>query len=418
MRRFYSFLMHFFTPYLLLRLWFKGRRLPAYRQRISERFCWDSAVYHSVDVWLHAVSLGEVIAATPLIEAMLENGWSVLVTTMTPTGSEQVSKCFANRVAHRYVPYDISSVVRRFFKMTQPRIGVIVETELWPNLIYEASAANIPLFLANARLSERSLTGYMRFKFLFAPLLRQFSAILAQSNDDARRFIALGAQEAQVKALGNMKFDIHTHNIDSTTYALLKERWGGGRRVVIAASTHEDEELQILACFNRLQQAIPGVILLIAPRHPERFESIYQLSQQQGFNTGLRSLAQTLHGQNEVVVLDCLGELLGWYQMSDYAFVGGSLVPVGGHNVLEPIAMGVPVLSGRHVHNFKTICADLERAQAIVLVDDAVALVDALIELECHEDLKKSMVNNATKVLNSNKGSVQKHLACIQRSWV
>lgn len=414
MRIIYSLLMYLLTPYLLLRLWWKGRKLPAYRQRILERFCLASRAPKKVDVWVHAVSLGEVIAATPLIDAMLDSHWSILITTMTPTGSDRVKARFGNKVSHQYVPYDLPAVVNRFFRQVQPRVGVIMETELWPNLIYQAQKAKIPLLLANARLSERSLNGYMKLKFLFKPILNLFFAILAQSEEDAQRFIALGANKDLVHVLGNMKFDLQTNRVDSEKFRDIKNHWGSNRPVVIAASTHDDEESQIFSRLRRLQQAIPYVVLLIAPRHPERFQTVYQLSVEAGFNTGLRSSSDTLSPENEVVVLDCLGELLGLYQISDYAFVGGSLVPVGGHNVLEPIAMNVPVVSGDQVHNFKTICSDLKDAQAIQLVQHADGLIDAIIKLHEDQEFHKRMVENATKVLESNKGSVLKHIQKVE----
>ena len=414
MRFVYSFLMYLLTPYLLFRLWWKGRSLPAYRKRILERFCFDKEENRSFDIWVHAVSLGEVIAATPLIDAMLDKQWSVLVTTMTPTGSERVQLRFGNKVSHRYVPYDLPGVLKRFFKRNQPKVGVIMETELWPNLIYQAHNAQVPLLLANARLSERSLNGYLRLKFLFKPVLNQFFAILAQSADDAARFIALGARNNIVHVLGNIKFDLQTHTVDSAKFKELKSHWGADRIAVIAASTHEDEEAQILSQLKRLQKAIPEVVLLIAPRHPERFQTVYQLCQQAGFNTGLRSAVDTLSSQNEVVVLDSLGELLGLFEISDFAFVGGSLVPVGGHNVLEPIAMNVPVLSGNQVHNFKTICRDLDEAQAIQMVSQADELIDAIITLHTDKSLQERMVKNATAVLENNKGALDKHLDKIE----
>lgn len=414
MRLIYSFLMYLLTPYLLFRLWWKGRKLPGYRTRVSERFSLGNSGSKPVDVWVHAVSLGEVIAATPLIDAMLDKQWSVLVTTMTPTGSERVSTRFGDKVAHQYVPYDLPGVLRRFFKQTQPRVGVIMETELWPNLIYQARSAKVPLLLANARLSERSLKGYMKLKFLFKPVLNQFSAILAQSEDDAKRFIALGTRKDLVQVLGNMKFDLQTNTIDTVKFNEIKNHWGADRVAVIAASTHDDEETRILGQLRRLQQAIPNVVLLIAPRHPERFQTVYQLSIQAGFNTGLRSNLDTVSDANEVVVLDCLGELLGLFQVSDYAFVGGSLVPVGGHNVLEPIAMSVPVISGNQVHNFKTICNDLKEAEAIRIVSQADELIDAIIKLHQDKESQELMVKNATAVLESNKGSVAKHLQQIE----
>lgn len=414
MRWIYAFLMYLLIPFLLLRLWWKGLRLPAYHQGILQRFCWDKVDAQKIDVWVHAVSLGEVIAAIPLIEELLQQRYSVLITTMTPTGAEQVKKRFADKVAHRYVPYDLVDVVRRFFKRVQPRVGIIMETELWPNLIVAASEAKVPLFLANARLSEYSLQGYKRFKFLFKPVLHCFSAILAQSPDDAQRFLTLGAPVENVHALGNIKFDLHTQDVDSSKFQQLKDRWGSARTVLIIASTHEDEESQILAHVTRLQQAIPAVIVLIAPRHPERFQAVYQLCLQNGFNTGLRSDIESLNEANEVVVLDCLGELLGLYQISDYSFVGGSFIPVGGHNVLEPIAMGLPVFSGPHVHNFKTICADLTAAQAIVIVSKAEELIDSIIQLHRDPEARQVMIRNATAVLEANKGAVKRHLDTIQ----
>lgn len=410
MRYLYSFLMYLISPYLLARLWWKGRKLPAYRERIAERFCWDKLENQSFDVWVHAVSLGEVIAATPLIEAMLKKQWTILITTMTPTGAAQVKTKFGERVAHRYVPYDLYSVVKRFFHRINPKVGVIMETELWPNLISEANAVKIPLFLANARLSERSLKGYMRFKFLFKPILNQFNAILAQSADDAERFIRLGAEPERVHALGNMKFDLSVSTSDQSKFIAIKEQWGKQRPVVIIASTHDNEELCILKELKRLQRAILDVILLIAPRHPERFQKVYQLCKAEGFNVGLRSNLDSIHPNNEVVVLDCLGELLGFYHISNYAFVGGSLVPVGGHNVLEPIAMQVPVLSGNQVHNFKAVCRDLVDAQAIILVKDASELIDAIIRLSEDQKSTQAMMERATQVLVNNKGSVSKHL--------
>lgn len=414
MRHVYSFLMYLMTPYMLLRLWWKGRQLPAYRQRILERFVLNDREDIQVDIWVHAVSLGEVIAATPLIDALLAKQWTILVTTMTPTGAERVRARFGEKVIHQYMPYDLPGVAKRFFKKTKARVGLIVETELWPNIIHYAYKAQMDLFLVNARLSERSYQGYRKVKFLFKPVLNQFNAILAQSEDDAKRFRALGAAESKVIVLGNMKFDLQTQNINTALFLDLKASWGAERIVVMVASTHEDEEELVLSRLKKLQAAIDNMILLIAPRHPERFQKVHQLSVQLGFNTGLRSQKETLSKENEVVILDCLGELLGFYQISDYAFVGGSLVPVGGHNVLEPIAMKVPVLSGTQVHNFKTICRDLQEAQAIELVENADVLIERIIALHQDENRKRNLVANATMVLEANKGAVARYVARAQ----
>lgn len=416
MRPIYSLLMYLLTPYFLLRLWWKGRRLPAYRQRISERFCLQQWQPHHLpmDIWVHAVSLGEVIAVTPLIEALLAKNWRILITTMTPSGSARVRQYFAERVHHQYVPYDIPWVLTRFFRKVKPRLALMVETELWPNLVHFAQQAHIPLLLINARLSQLSYQGYKRIRFLIKPLLNQFTAILAQAPEDAERFCALGAKLEKVEVLGNIKFDLQLANNKLEAFSELKERWGKQRPVMIVASTHEDEEYQILSRLKKLQQALPELILLIAPRHPERFQKIYQQSLQLGFKVGLRSQIETINCNNEVVVLDSLGELLGFYQVSDYAFVGGSLVPIGGHNVLEPIAFSVPVLTGPHVHNFKTICGDLQAAQAIELVGSADELIEKTINLHRDQTRRASLVKNASAVLEENKGAINRYLDQIE----
>lgn len=414
MRQIYSLMMYLLTPYLLLRLWWKGRRLPAYRQRIAERFSLDKMEKQQFDIWVHAVSLGEVIAVTPLIDELLAKKWRILITTMTPTGAERVKIRFAEKVTHRYLPYDLPIVLNRFFQTFQSRLGLIVETELWPNLIHYATKFQIPLFLVNARLSDRSCRSYSKAKFLFKPVLNQFKAIFTQSEDDARRFKNLGAADDKVIVLGNMKFDLQTQFIDSSAFLALKNSWGNERLVFIIASTHDNEEQQILSSFKKLQLALPGIILLIAPRHPERFQKVYDLSVENGFNTGRRTQVDSLSLDNEVVILDSLGELLGFYQISDYAFVGGSFVPVGGHNVLEPIAMRVPVFSGPQVHNFKTICRDLQEAHAIELVENAGVLVERIVALQQDASKRLSLIDNATAVLESNKGAVGRYVRQIE----
>lgn len=414
MRHIYSLLMYLLLPYFYLQLLWKGRKIHAYRERILERFCWDKMEPTTFDVWIHAVSLGEVIAAVPLIDELLKKQRRLLITTMTPTGAERVAARFGDSVTHRYLPYDLPTIARRFFKRTQPRIGVIMETELWPNIITQAERFKIPLLLINARLSERSYLGYKKIRFFFKPILNRLHAILAQGKADAQRFKALGAANHRTEVFGNVKFDLQTDNIASDTFAQLKSRWGSERSIVMIASTHEDEEQQILSCLKTLQNGIPGVILLIAPRHPERFQKIFQLARQNGFETGLRSKIETVTPNTEVIILDSMGELMGFYQLSDYAFLGGSFVPVGGHNVLEPIAVQVPVFTGKNVQNFKAICQDLVNAQAIEFVENAQDLMDKIISLHADITKKQKQVDNATRVLEMNKGAVGRYIEKIE----
>ncbi len=409
-RHLYTILLYLLTPFLLLRLYWKGRRLPAYRQRIHERFSFGPIVAAEVDVWLHAVSLGEVVAATPLIEGMLAKQWRVLVTTMTPTGSQQVITHFGQRVSHQYVPYDLPQALRRFFKKINVRLGIIMETELWPNLIYQAGKADVPLLLANARISDKAFQSYHNVRFFFKPMLSQFRAILAQSEVDANRFIALGAPVEKVRVLGNMKFDLQVQVLNKDYFRQLKTAWGVLRPVLIAASTHDDEENQLLTGLLSLNTAIPDLILLIAPRHPERFKTVYEQSLRHGFNTGKRSQPETIDNHTQVVVLDSLGELQSLYQVSDYAFVGGSLVPIGGHNVLEPIACQVPVFCGPFMHNSKTICDDLCAAGAMQMVAHVDALFKAIIAMHQDPLSRASQISNATVVLEANRGSVARYL--------
>jgi len=414
MRRLYTALFYLITPFLVVRLLIKSRRLNAYRQRVSERFSFVNSAPTPVDVWVHATSLGEVVTASPLIEAMLALQWRVLVTTMTPTGSQHVTKRFGAQVVHQYIPYDLPMLFRRFFKKYTPRLGIIMETELWPNAIYQAKRENIPLFLLNARLSDKAFKQYKKVAWMFKPVLNCFEAVFAQSEEDARRFMALGASTDKVDMLGNMKFDVECPIAFNDECAQLKEKWGQKRPVIIAASTHDNEEQQWLSHLRQLQTSIAKVMLLLVPRHPERFNAVYELSVGQGFNTARRSQPLSIHENTEVVIVDSLGELMDFYRVSDYAFVGGSLVPVGGHNVLEPIALDVPVFCGPYIHNAKALCKALKDADAIVIANDIDEVVTAISTMHEHTEQKSQQVTSASLVLAVNRGTVKRYVEKIE----
>lgn len=413
MRRIYTLFLYLAIPLILVRLYWKGRGLAAYRKRIHERFMLISQP-EKVDIWLHAVSLGEVIAATPLINELLARQFRVLITTMTPTGSQRVLEQFANRVQHQYLPYDLPFILRLFFKKYTPRIGVIMETELWPNLINQAQKAQVPVLIVNARISDRAFKRYQRFKFFFKPLLAKLSGILAQSKLDAERFMMLGAQALHVAAIGNLKFDLQTTVDESDIYQKIKYSIGVNRPVFIAASTHDNEEEQLLGRYNQLKSAIPHILLLIAPRHPERFQSVYRLSQQLGLNTALRSKSQDINHNTEVLILDSLGELRHFYKISDYAFVGGSLVPVGGHNLLEPIAAGVPVFCGPYIQNIRSICEELLKERAICIASNADNVISAMINLFHNETMRSQQIAKASEFLKLNQGCLKRYLQKIE----
>jgi len=409
--------MYLMAPLFVLRLFWKSKKLPAYRKRITERF--NVLLSHStekIDIWIHAVSLGEVIAIIPLVECMLEKKWRILITTMTPTGSERVQKQFSNRVYHQYLPYDLPHLQRRFFKSIKPAVGLIVETELWPNMIFSAYEEKIPICLINARLSERSMHGYGYFKFFFKPLLNRFDCIMAQSKEDAERFIKIGMEATKVEVAGNIKYDLMSNAVALDRYRDVQEKWGNGKVVILAASTHENEEEQLISFFPEIQKQLNNVVLIIAPRHPERFQYVYKLCGRKGFNTGLRSDYQTLSINNEIVILDSLGEMMGWFSISDYAFIGGSLVEhVGGHNVIEPIAFGVPVLTGPFVHNWKSVCQELEKADAIQIKHSAKEIMETILNLYKNPQEREKQVFHACRVMQQNKGAVSHYMKWLGR---
>ncbi len=413
MRRLYTLFLYLLIPFILIRLFLKGRRNPAYRQRIRERFMLGK-MPEKADIWLHAVSLGEVVAATPLIEQLLAKKYRLLITTMTPSGSQHVQAKFADRVQHQYLPYDLPWCVKRFFKAMNAKVGVILETELWPNLIHNAHVSGMKLALVNARISDKAFGQYLKAKVFFAPVLKEFTFIGAQSELDASRYLALGAPPSVVSTLGNMKFDLTLPASLAERFSSFKAAWGESRPVLIAASTHDNEEKQLLTHLKQLQQAIPDLVLLIAPRRPERFEEVYQLCQRQSFCTARRSQPESITTAAEVVVLDSLGELMGFYQLSDYAFVGGSLIPVGGHNVLEPIAVNVPVLTGPFMQNSKTICTDLQKAEALQWCKNVEDLVQKLIYLSQHPEQRQAQIANASAVLKANQGTVVQYVARVE----
>lgn len=409
----YTAVLYLAIPFIILRLHWKGRRLPAYRQRLTERFSLGKMDLAPVDVWVHAVSLGEVVAASPLIQNFLNRGWRVMVTTMTPTGSHYVVQRFGSRVAHQYLPYDLPWVLRRFFKKIKPKIGLIMETELWPNLIHQAHAFKFPLLLINARLSDRAFKQYYRVRFLFKPILNQLTRILAQSEEDARRFKALGALPSHVEKVGNIKFDIKLVPVAERVAPIGPMQWGEGRVVVMAASTHEGEEIQLLNDFPILQRTIPRALLLLAPRHPERFQTVHQLCEQSTLKTARRSQPESIDPDVEVIVLDSLGELPSFYPLSDYAFIGGSIVPIGGHNVLEAIVDNVPVFCGPYMNNSQSICDELQDAFAIERVLDGQNLMMKVTALHQNPERRKHQIAQANAVLEANKGALARCLTII-----
>jgi 3-deoxy-D-manno-octulosonic-acid transferase len=367
-------------PWVRLRLAWRARREPEYGRRVDERFGRVPPDVAAGSVWFHTVSAGETIAAAPLIGALGENfaGLPLLVTTMTPTGSAQVRARLGDRVSHCYAPYDFPWVVRRFFERVRPSLLVLMETELWPNLIGEAARRDVPVLLVNARLSERSARGYRRLGSLTRTMLQRLRWVACQYPELARRFVELGAPTSRVLVHGSVKFDVALPADHSRRVAALRARWAlDDAPVWIAASTHPGEETAVLAAHRRIVERVPGTRLLLVPRHPARAAEVMAQVRAAGWSCVRQSTPEAADAQAEVVLGDTMGELLYLYALADVAFVGGSLNGGGGHNPIEPALCALPVLMGRNVFNFPDVVAAFEAAGSLRLVPDATALADA-----------------------------------------
>ncbi|MFJ4590345.1 lipid IV(A) 3-deoxy-D-manno-octulosonic acid transferase [Pseudomonas moraviensis] len=419
-RTLYTVLFYLGLPLVAIRLWLRARKAPAYAKRIGERFTLGMPTLQPGGIWVHAVSVGESIAAAPMIRALLQRypALPITVTCMTPTGSERIQALFANepRIQHCYLPYDLPCAAARFLDRVQPKLAVIMETELWPNHIHQCAKRGIPVALANGRLSERSARGYGRFSKLTAPMLAEMSLFAIQTEAEAQRFRDLGARPQTVEVTGSIKFDLAIDPQLLQRAAELRSQWQAQDRPVwIAASTHEGEDEVLLDAHRRLLSSHPDALLILVPRHPERFNSVFELCQREGFATVRRSTGANVDAQTSVLLGDTMGELLFLYALADSAFVGGSLVPNGGHNLLEPAALAKPVLSGPHLFNFLDIAAQMREAGALVEVDDAegVAIeVQRLFELP--RDAQR-MAEAGLAVMRRNQGALQRLLDSLGR---
>ena len=409
MRLLYTILWYLLVPFLLVRLWWRGRRAPAYRSRWRERLALG---YRRNTLprclWVHAVSVGETLAAAPLIEALLARHpqLPVLVTTTTPTGSERVRALFGERVTHVYCPWELPGALRRFLVAFNPGIAVIMETELWPNLVAQLDRAGIPVVLANGRLSEKSARGYARLAKLTRPMLARFSALFVQTQAEAERFLALGAPEERVEVTGSIKFDLQVDE-PLRQQAQQLRRQIGERPVWIAASTHPGEDAAVLEAHRTLQQQHAGAVLVLVPRHPERFDEVASLVRDKGFRLARRSAGES-PARADVYLADTMGELLMLYGVADVAFVAGSWAPVGGHNLLEPAAWGLPVLSGPVLHNFTAIAELLADGKGLSLVADAPELASTLAGLLDDEQARQAQGEAARQVLAAHGGALRR----------
>ncbi|MGR8918715.1 MAG: lipid IV(A) 3-deoxy-D-manno-octulosonic acid transferase [Gammaproteobacteria bacterium] len=363
---------------LLLRVLWRSRHDPRHRQRMGERLGLFGAPAPAPGaIWGHAVSVGESMAAVPLVSELRARfpQLPVVVTTTTLTGADMVARRLGSGVTHRYFPYDLPFIVRRFLDHVAPRMLIVLETELWPHVIEQSRRRGIPVALVNARLSQRSLDNYRRVRPLSAWLVGMLDCVVAQSGADAARFRQLGVSEDRTSVSGSLKFDIDLPPSLLEQGEALRRALGASRPVLMLGSTREGEEAILLPALRALRQRYADLLVVIAPRHPERFREVRELFRDAGFAVASHSAGETCGPDTTVYLLDTMGDMVRFYAAADIAFVGGSLLPYGGHNVLEPAALATPVLSGPHTFNFAEISELLEAAGALEIVDGADGLV-------------------------------------------
>lgn len=416
----YTLFLYLLLPLVLLRLYLRGRKAPAYRRRWRERLgvSAPSAGLPQQPIWLHAVSVGETLAAQPLVAAIRQQWPSrpLLITTMTPTGSERVQALWGDAVHHVYAPYDYPHAISRFLNAWQPAALVIMETELWPNTLAAANARGIPVLLANARLSEKSAKGYARAGGLTRSLMRNLSMVAAQDQATAARFQGLGLPEEKVHVTGSVKFDLSLPDDLPQNATQLLSQWRlQEREVWVAASTHEGEDEYVLRAHQKLLQSSPDALLILVPRHPERFQQVANVVMQHSFEMARRSQQQAVGPKTQVFLADTMGELLLWLAMAKVAFVGGSLVPVGGHNTLEPLALSVPTLTGPYYMNFQVINDALIAEGALAVVQNSDELADAVLQLFNDTALVRQRRLAAQQVMSANRGAVERQLNLLRQ---
>lgn len=416
MRFFYTLLLFLLLPLLLLRLLWRSLKAPAYRQRWAERFGRLPVPQVDSSLWIHAVSVGEVQAAEPLIRRLLEQhpNLPLVITTTTPTGSERVRKLFADSVIHVYFPFDLPLAIRGFLQRLRPCLLVMIETEVWPNLLAICQREGIKTLLANGRMSERSARGYRRLGSFSRAAFASITAVAAQTRADAGRFVDLGVNPAAVQVTGSIKFDIRLPASLLEQAAVVRRGWEN-RPVWVAASTHEGEDELVLAAHREVLRQHADALLVLVPRHPERFERVASLCRREGFSMARRSLNERATRDKSVFLGDTMGELPLFIGAADVAFVGGSLVPVGGHNILEPAALGVPLLFGPHMFNFALISQMMLESGAGFQVENATQLAFRVNNWLGDAALRAESGECGRRLVADNRGAMERLYAAIKQ---
>ncbi len=414
-RTLYTWLLRLAVPWVAVRLLLRGFRNRDYWRRLPERLGFISAPPAAGAVWVHAVSVGEVRASAPLVRA-LRARHAVVLTAMTPTGVATARALFGADVVHGYVPYDYPSAVRRFLGRVRPSLVVILEKELWPNLVHFSRARGVPVCVANAQLGADSLRAWRRAPRLAAETFGAIDAFAAQTRADAERLVQAGARPERVQVVGSIKFEFAPSDDARARAAALRHAWGAARPVWLAASTHEGEEDAALAAHAALARQFPGLLLVLVPRHPERFDAVVRLCERQGFSVARRSRAPgPLAADVQVLVGDTLGELPLFYGASDVAFVGGSLVPAGGHNFLEAAAFGVPAVFGPDMFNIEQIARQAVASGAATSIAHGGQLAQAVANYLADPARRTAAGTAGKRLVEENRGALARTVAMIEK---
>ena len=416
--RLYSTTFALLLPWLALRLLWRGIRDRRHWDRWHERFGFFRGSLDDVPrLWVHAVSVGESVAATRLVHALRAayDGHEIVMTTTTITGAEVVARTLSEQVRHVYFPYDLNWIVGRFLRRFRPRTLIILETELWPNTIDCCKRAGVPVVLVNARLSERSMRGYQSVPAMSRAMIRDIDAIAAQGATDADRFLKLGARNHQLTVTGSLKFDHLPAASVREQGEVLRREFGMNRLVFMLASTRDGEEALLLDGINALHEEFPGLLTLVAPRHPERFEAVADLFRNAGHRVVTLSSGARCSDEVSVFLIDTLGDLPRFYAAADLAFVGGSVLPFGGHNVLEPASLALPVMCGPHTENFEEICQLLERHGGLQRVGDAADFAAAAARWLRDSNERDRVGQAGLRVVLDNRGATERTVGIIRR---
>jgi len=420
MRYLYSLLFYLLLPAVLARLIWRGLKAPDYLNFWRQRVGYGPVLSGDADViWIHAVSAGETIAAVPLIRRLQSRypDRRFVVSNMTPTGAERTRTLLGNSVIQCYAPYDLPGMVKRFLRRVKPSLLLIIDTELWPNIIHYCNNMGVKTILVNGRLSADSARGYGRIGRLTRSMLNEMTLIASQTRQQGDRFLDLGLPAQKLGVTGSIKFDLSVPDNLAGRCEFLRLKLGGDRLIFVAASTHQGEDEIILESFQQLRKKYRQLLLVIVPRHPERFDVVVNQAASCGFKTVRHTEEVNCDAETDVVIVDVMGELIYFYAVADFAFVGGSLVPVGGHNMMEAAAFELPIVMGPHVQNVDDIAGLFVEAGGMIIVKDTESLVQAIERLCADENYRHKMGTAAATVMRENRGSLDRVMQLIEDNY-